>query len=149
MKIAVGADERLPIVETILNTLEAQGITTTYLGAEEDETKPWASVAKSVAESVASGKADQGILLCWTGTGMAMAANKVPGVRAALCVDAATAVGARIWNDANVLCLSMRLTSEPLADEIVTMWLEGNEEEISDETTVSLDILKKLEENKN
>src|SRR5438105_12326389 len=80
-------------------------------------------MAASVATSVARGEADQGVVCCWTGTGASMAANKVPGVRAALCVDAATAAGARKWNDANVLALSLRLVSEPVATEIVDAWL--------------------------
>jgi ribose 5-phosphate isomerase B len=85
--------------------------------------KAWGEVALEVAHAVASKSADQGIVMCWTGTGVAMAANKVPGIRAALCVDAPTAAGARKWNDANVLALSLRLLSEPLAAEIVEAWL--------------------------
>jgi ribose 5-phosphate isomerase B len=77
-----------------------------------------------VAEDVAAGRADEGILFCWTGTGVSIAANKVPGIRAALCVDAETARGARLWNNANVLCMSMRLTSEVAAGEIVDSWFE-------------------------
>jgi ribose 5-phosphate isomerase B len=77
-----------------------------------------------VAEAVASGHADRGVVCCWTGTGVSIAANKVPGVRAALCVDAETARGARRWNDANVLALSLRLTSEAVAKEIVTAFLD-------------------------
>ncbi len=75
-------------------------------------TDPWPEVARKVGEDVAEGRAEEGILFCWTGTGVSIAANKVAGVRAALCVDAETARGARLWNNANVLCLSMRLTSE-------------------------------------
>jgi ribose 5-phosphate isomerase B len=82
---------------------------------------------------VAKGEADQAVVMCFTGTGVAMAANKVQGVRAALCVDAATAAGARRWNDANVLALSLRLLSETVAREIVVAWLgtsyEGTEGE--------------------
>ena len=84
---------------------------------------PWADVAREVAERVARGESDQGVLFCWTGTGVAIAANKVPGVRAALCQDAETARGARLWNDANVLCLSLRSTSEAIAREILEAWL--------------------------
>ncbi len=87
----------------------------------------WAGVALRVAEKVSTGQCDQGVLFCWTGTGVSIAANKVPGVRAALCIDAETARGARRYNDANVLCLSLRLTSEAMAHEIVDAWFETNE----------------------
>jgi ribose 5-phosphate isomerase B len=75
-----------------------------------------------VAETVVGGAADEGILFCWTGTGVSIAANKVPGIRAALCDDAETARGARLWNDANVLCLSLRRTSDIMVDEILDAW---------------------------
>ena len=87
--------------------------------------KGWGEVALEVAHAVASGTVNQGIVMCWTGTGVAMAANKVPGIRAALCVDSATAAGARKWNDANVLALSLRLLSDPLAAEIIDAWLSA------------------------
>jgi ribose 5-phosphate isomerase B len=86
----------------------------------------WADVARDVAESVASGAADQGVLFCWTGTGVSIAANKVAGVRAALCGDAETARGARAWNDANVLCLSLRTTTPILAREIIEAWMAAS-----------------------
>jgi ribose 5-phosphate isomerase B len=82
----------------------------------------WPAVARLVAETVAKGDAEEGILCCWTGTGVSIAANKVPGIRAALCEDAETARGARLWNDANVLCLSLRRTSEVIAQEILEAW---------------------------
>ena len=84
----------------------------------------WPGVARAVAEAVASGAADEGLLFCWTGTGVSMAANKVPGIRAALCADAATARGARLWNNANVLCLSLRLTTAAGAAEILDAWFD-------------------------
>lgn len=86
----------------------------------------WPSVGRSVAEAVAAGEADFGVLCCWTGTGVSIAANKVPGVRAALCADAQTAQGAREWNDANVLCLSIRATSAAVAGEMLTAWFAGS-----------------------
>jgi len=86
---------------------------------------PWTEVGREVALSVAAGDVDFGIVCCWTGTGVSIAANKVPGVRAALCVDAPTATGARRWNDARVLALSLRLTTPALALEIVDAFLEG------------------------
>ncbi len=91
-------------------------------GAVAGGTEPWPSVGRAVGEAVASGRADQGIVCCWTGTGVTIAANKVRGVRAALCGDAATASGARRWNDANVLALSLRATSVPVALEILEAW---------------------------
>jgi ribose 5-phosphate isomerase B len=82
-------------------------------------------VGRTVAEAVAGGEADFGVLCCWTGTGVSIAANKVPGIRAALCADAQTAQGAREWNDANVLCLSIRATSAAVAGEMLTAWFAG------------------------
>ncbi len=93
-----------------------------FVGPLAGETYPWPEVARTVGEKVAAGQGDQGVLFCWTGTGVSIAANKVPGVRAALCGDAETARGARAWNDANVLCLSLRATSQVIAGEILDAW---------------------------
>ena len=93
------------------------------LGDQTNASTDWPDVAEQVAAAVAGGSADEGILLCWSGTGVSIAANKVPGVRAALCGDAETARGARAWNQANVLCLSLRTTTEAVAREIVDAWL--------------------------
>jgi ribose 5-phosphate isomerase B len=87
------------------------------------EGDPWPDVGRGVGEAVAEGRADRGVVCCWTGTGVSMAANKVPGVRAALCTDGPTAEGARRWNDANVLALGLRLTSPTVADEMVDAFL--------------------------
>lgn len=122
MKILVGADERLPVVDTVLDDLKERGHTIDYVGPAPGETHPWPDVARSVAEGVVSGAAEEGILFCWTGTGVSLAANKVPGIRAALCADAQTARGARLWNNANILCLSLRATSEVIAGEILESW---------------------------
>lgn len=89
---------------------------------QEGEDPNWPVVAGLVAHEVAEGRCQLGVLLCWTGTGVSIAANKVPGIRAALCVDAETARGARLWNDANVLCMSLRLTSPQVASEILDAW---------------------------
>jgi ribose 5-phosphate isomerase B len=124
MKISIGADERLTVVEAALEILQERGDEITWYGPEEEGTFPWPQVARQVAEDVAEGRAEEGILFCWTGTGVSLAANKVPGVRAALCVDAETARGARLWNNANVLCISMRLTSENILEEIIEAWFE-------------------------
>jgi ribose 5-phosphate isomerase B len=124
MKLSVGADERLPVVDTVLEKLEAMGHQVTWYGPKPGDTTPWPHVARQVAEDVSAGRADEGILFCWTGTGVTIAANKVRGIRAALCDDAETARGARLWNNANLLCLSMRRTSSVIAGEIVDAWFQ-------------------------
>jgi len=122
MKISVGADERLYVVEVALDYLKEKGHDVTWYGPEKGATQPWPEVARRVALDVQSTEANEGILFCWTGTGVSIAANKFKGIRAALCDDAETARGARLWNNANVLCLSMRRTSEVMVKEILDMW---------------------------
>ncbi len=122
MKLYVGSDERTHLTDAVLRELESRGHNLTLVGPLEGKTELWPHVARQVAEAVAEGRADEGVLFCWTGTGVSLAANKVPGVRAALCADAETARGARLWNDANVLCLSLRRTSEVVAMEILEKW---------------------------
>lgn len=122
MKISVGADQRLHVVEVVLQALAQAGHQVAWHGPTGNETEPWPEVARQVAEDVIGGKAAEGILFCWTGTGVSIAANKVPGIRAALCSDAETARGARLWNNANILCMSMRTTSEVIAKEILNSW---------------------------
>jgi ribose 5-phosphate isomerase B len=124
MKLSVGADERLHVVDVVLEYLKEQGHDVTWYGPEKGDTDPWPEVARRVAEDVVEGSAEEGVLFCWTGTGVSMAANKVPGIRAALCADAETARGARLWNNANVLCMSMRCTSEVVAKEILKAWFD-------------------------
>lgn len=121
-KISVGADERRYVVYAIFDYLKENGYEVIWHGPEKDETLPWSEVAWRVALDVQSKAVENGILLCWTGTGVSMAANKVKGIRAALCSDAETARGARLWNNANLLCMSMRTTSEIMAKEILDMW---------------------------
>ena len=111
MKIAFGSDERTPLTDALLDMLRQAGHEILLLGPPAGQAIAWPLVARKAAEAVADGSADEGILCCWTGTGVSIAANKIPGVRAALCDDAETARGARLWNDANVLCLSLRRTS--------------------------------------
>jgi ribose 5-phosphate isomerase B len=123
MRIALGADDSTRVVDVIAELLNAQGHQVTRYGKAAGINESWASTGQKVAEAVAKGEQQQGIVCCWTGTGVSIAANKVPGVRAALCVDAETARGARKWNDANVLALSLRLTSEDVAKEILLAWL--------------------------
>ena len=122
MKISVGFDERPGVVDAVLKTLEEMGHEISWTGPEAGGTEPWPEVARRVAEDVASGRADEGILFCWTGTGVSLAANKVVGIRAALCANAETARGARLWNNANILCLSIRSTSEVIVKEILEAW---------------------------
>lgn len=122
MKLAVGSDERTHLTDAIVEELKKRGHEVTLFGPLAGEKASWPVVARQVAESVAQKTADEGILFCWTGTGVSLAANKVPGIRAALCDDAETARGARLWNNANVLCLSLRRTPEVIAKEILDTW---------------------------
>jgi ribose 5-phosphate isomerase B len=125
MRVAVVSDESYAVNQTVVDELERAGHVVVRFGSlETGEEAPWARVARQAAEAVASGECDEGVFFCWTGTGISMAANKVPGIRAALCTDAETARGARIWNHANVLALSNRLTSPDVAKEILRAWLE-------------------------
>jgi ribose 5-phosphate isomerase B len=119
VRIAFGTDERTDVTDHLRRALAERGHAVVVVG----EGDPWPDVGRGVGEAVASGRADVGVVCCWTGTGVSMAANKVPGVRAALCTDAATAAGARRWNDANVLALGLRLTSPALADEMLDAFL--------------------------
>jgi ribose 5-phosphate isomerase B len=124
MKIAVGADERLHVVDVILDHLSEMGHEVIWYGPEKGDTAPWPLVAHQVGGDVAADRVESGILFCWTGTGVSIAANKVRGIRAALCEDAETARGAKLWNNANILCMSLRRTSEEIAKEIVQAWFD-------------------------
>ena len=126
MHVAVSADELTGVAAAIVEDLERRGISLVRHGAyAEDERDDWAYASELAARDVAEGRAEQAIVACWTGTGASIAANKVPGIRAALCPDAQTADGARRWNDANVLALSLRKTSEAALSEILDAWFEG------------------------
>jgi ribose 5-phosphate isomerase B len=125
MKIAVGSDEQNHLTDSLVRRLIQGGHEVRLHGALGAGPDNWVDAAIAVADEVASGGADTGILCCWTGTGVSIAANKRPGIRAALCVDAETARGARRWNDANVLCLSLRATSETVAGEILDAWFDA------------------------
>jgi ribose 5-phosphate isomerase B len=123
MRISVAADERTGVADAVIEELRARGHEPVLHGAlSEDERDDWAWCCEAAARDVAEGRADQGVVCCWTGTGASIAANKVPGIRAALCVDAQTASGARRWNDANVLALSLRATSRAELEEILDAW---------------------------
>ncbi len=119
MRIAFGTDERTPLTVAVEELLRASGNDVTVVADGTD----WPDVGRAVGEAVVSGEADRGVVCCTTGTGVSIAANKVPGVRAALCTDATTATGARRWNDANVLAFSLRLTTEAVAAEMLDAFL--------------------------
>jgi ribose 5-phosphate isomerase B len=123
MRIAVSADEDTGVAGAVVEQLRSRGHEPVLHGAlAEGERDDWARASEAAARDVADGRAEQGVVCCWTGTGASIAANKVPGIRAALCVDAQTAEGARKWNDANVLALSLRSTSEAELSEILDAW---------------------------
>lgn len=126
MKIAVGSDMDMYVARVVVAELHKMGHEVQTFGALVTGSAPWPKVAIESAHAVAEGICDQAVLFCWTGTGISMAANKVKGIRAALCTDAETAKGARQWNDANVLCMSLRLTSEVVAKEILEAWFSAN-----------------------
>ena len=126
MRIAVAADERVGVAEAVAEELRERGHEPVLHGAlAEGEREDWAWASEAAARDVAEGRAEQAVVCCWTGTGASIAANKVSGVRAALCGDAATAEGARRWNDANVLALSLRTTSQAELREILDAWFSG------------------------
>jgi ribose 5-phosphate isomerase B len=117
MRIVVGADDEGAVADAVIEELRSRGHDVSVF-----ERSQWPEVAQRVAEAVSSGEADQGVLFCWTGTGTAMAANKVPGVRAALAWDPWIAEGARKWNDANVLVMSLKRTEPETARQILDAW---------------------------
>jgi ribose 5-phosphate isomerase B len=119
VRLAFGTDEATPLTESIKAALAGRGHEVVVVG----EGDVWTDVGRRVGEAVASGDVDRGVVCCWTGTGVSIAANKVAGVRAALCTDAETARGARRWNDANVLAIGLRLTSAEVADEMLDAFL--------------------------
>ena len=138
MRIAVAADERVGVAEAVAEELRRRGHEPLLHGAlSEDERDDWAWASEAAARDVAERRAEQAVVCCWTGTGASIAANKVPGVRAALCADAATAAGARRWNDANALALSLRSTSAAELAEILDAWFEtGPSEDAGDHRNV-------------
>ena len=135
MKIAVAADERVGVAEAVIEELRKRGHEPLPHGAlAEGERDDWAWASEAAAQDVAEGRAEQAIVCCWTGTGASIAANKVDGVRAALCLDAQTAEGARKWNDANALAISLRATSEAELAEILDAWFAGKPSPDADDT---------------
>jgi ribose 5-phosphate isomerase B len=125
VRIAFGTDERTDVTDHVKTALAQRGHDVVVVG----EGDPWPDVGRGVGEAVAHGDADFGVVSCWTGTGVSIAANKVHGVRAALCTDAETARGARRWNDANVLAFGLRLTTARVADEMLDAFLQTETDE--------------------
>ena len=123
MRIALGSDEATELTTALERELRERGHEVALFGVlGPDADDSWPNVGRAIGEAVARGECDYGIVCCWTGTGVSIAANKVPGVRAALCADAETAAGARTWNDANVLALSLRATAIPIAKAMLDAW---------------------------
>ena len=134
MRIAVAADELTGVASRLPEELRRRGHEPLLHGVYADAERPdWAWASEAAARDVADGRAEQAIVACWTGTGASIAANKVPGIRAALCADARTAEGARRWNDANVLALSLRATSQAELEEILDAWFAGSASAESDD----------------
>jgi ribose 5-phosphate isomerase B len=145
VRVSVAADERTGVAEAVLEELRSRGhepIPHGALGKAEREDWAWAS--EIAARDVSEGRTEQAIVCCWTGTGASIAANKVPGIRAALCGDAQTAAGARKWNDANVLALSLRTTSEAELREILDAWFR-TEPSAEDDDRVNVEHLAEIE----
>ncbi len=126
MRVVVGSDERTTFTDALVEELRREGHELILIGPLAGEAEAWPEVGRAVGATVAAGHADQGIVCCFTGTGVSIAANKVRGIRAALCHDAQTAAGARRWNDANVLALSLRTTTIDLAREILSAWFSSS-----------------------
>ncbi len=134
MRISLAADERTGVAEALVEELRRRGHEPVLHGAlAEEERDDWAWASEAAARDVADGRAEQAVVCCWTGTGASIAANKVPGVRAALCGDSETARGARRWNDANVLALSLRSTSPALLEEILDGWFAAGPSDEADD----------------
>lgn len=143
--VAVGSDDVYPAARAVVEYLEQRGFKVKKFGSmASSKPEPWPHVALEVAEAVARGEADWGVLVCYTGTGVSIAANKVCGVRAALCNDPVTARGARLWNDANVLAMSGRLVTEILAREIIEAWLSVTS--IDESERENIEYLKRYDE---
>ena len=134
MRIAVSSDERTGVADEVVEQIRRRGHEPVLHGALADGERPdWAWASEAAAREVADGAADQAIVCCWTGTGASIAANKVDGIRAALCGYAETARGARKWNDANVLALSLRTTSEALLEEVLDAWFDAGPSDAPDD----------------
>lgn len=128
IRVIVGSDDLYACAREAVEYLKRKGMNVVTTGAlKTGKPEPWTEVALEVAEAVSRGDFDFGVLICYTGTGVSIVANKVPGVRAAVCNDPGTARGARLWNDANVLVMSGRLVTDILSREILDAWLSVSE----------------------
>ena len=141
----MGSDEHTVLVDEVLRALKSRGHDVILIGPPAGDNMQWVEVGRKVGNVVATGEADTGVLFCWTGTGASIAANKVRGIRAALCTDRATAEGARKWNDANVLVMSLRLTSATLANEMLDAWFETVPDAAERETIAGLEVARQKE----
>jgi ribose 5-phosphate isomerase B len=138
-RVAVGSDDLYPVADFVVEYLKSKGFEVILVGSlKTRKPEPWPLVGYEVGKLVASGEVDWGVAICYTGTGVSIAANKVRGVRAALCTDAETAKGARLWNDANVLVLSGRLTTTYLAREILDTWISTTSIDESEHSNIEL-----------
>ena len=142
MKIAVASDEKTHLTDFVIEDLKQRGHEISLYGPLADDDLPWTLASEKLADAVTNGETDEGVLFCYTGTGASMAANKVPGIRAALCGDAQTARGARWWNDANVLVMSLRATSSEVAKEILDAWFS---EKVKEDELPTIGHLKEIE----
>jgi ribose 5-phosphate isomerase B len=142
MRIAVSADDRVGVADQLVPALEARGhvVVSVHGALAEGDDPGWTHPSADAARLATDGTADQAVVCCWTGTGASIAANKVQGVRAALCTDAETAAGARRWNDANVLALSLRSCSEAVLDEILDAWFEAEPSPQAEDVRQVLDL---------
>ena len=143
MKIGVASDEKTYLTDFVVDELKRRGYETILFGPLVGDELPWTLASEKLADAVASGEADEGVLFCFTGTGSSIAANKVRGIRAALCGDAETARGARWWNDANVLVMSLRKTSTEVAKEILDAWFS---ESVLEEEKIYVEQVGEIEE---
>lgn len=139
MKVALGSDEKTRLTDAVADDLRRRGHEVVAVGPPAGDDGQWPEVSKRVGEMVARDEVGTAVLFCWTGTGASIAANKVPGIRAALCTDPATAAGARKYNDANVLVMSLRLTSETVASEMLDEWFSATPDPSEAANIASLD----------
>lgn len=139
MKIVLGSDEKTELTDAVEGYLREAQHDVVLVGPPAGHPADWVAVGRTVGEAVASGTCDAGVLFCWTGTGASIAANKVPGVRAALCTDAETAAGSRRWNDANVIVMSLRSTTPAVAKEMLDAWFATEPDEAEAPIIASLE----------
>ena len=144
MKIAIVSDQVYPVHSFVIDWLKNQGHELVLFGAlKTGQDESWVAASQEAAQAIQSGQCQEGIFFCWTGTGISITANKIPGIRAALCTDAETTRGARVWNHANVLCLSNRLLSQDVAQEILTAWFSNYDTEKGADGVAELKALEK------